>query len=249
MFNSVLLKKEWRESAWKHVTALVILSVLGISLPFLFEWMGKIQIDFGGELGEAYRRQMSDFNLYMWANWYGKNLYQVLVIYAVIVGMAQVAGEVGRNTAGFLFSKPLGRELIYRSKFISGAIAIIIVAAIATILTYLTAQLAGRELPALFLAGLPVNVAGLLVIYSLALMFSVMFDDQLKAGAVAFFAALVIAIPGWIPGYGMYSLYRQMNAWPVYTGDGMQIPAIALMLLAVWAFYRIGLGQLMKKDF
>lgn len=249
MVNSVLLKKEWRESAWKHVVALVLLSVMGVSLPFLFEWMSRIQIDFGGELGEIYRRQMSDFNLYMWANWYGKNLYQVLVIYAVIVGMAQIAGEVGKNTAGFLFSKPLGREMIFRSKFISGASAIIIVAAAATTLTYLAALLAGKELPALFLAGLPVNAVGLLVIYSLALMFSVVFDDQLKAGAAAFFAALVIAIPGWIPGYGMYSLYRQMNAWPVYTGDGLQIPAMAVMLLAVWAFYRIGLGQLMKKDF
>ena len=249
MINATLLKKEFRESAWKHALALAVLSALGVSLPFLFEWLGKFQVDIGGALGEAYQRQMSDFTLYMWANWYGKNLYQMLVIYAVIVGMAQVAGEVGRGTAGFLFSKPLGREAVYRSKFIAGAAAMLAVMTATTILTYLAALVAGHELSALFLAGLAVNAAGLLVIYSLALMFSVLFDDQLKAGAAAFGAAVLIAIPGWIPGYGMYSLYRQMHAWPIYAGDGFQIPAIVLMLLATWLFYRIGLGQLLKKDF
>lgn len=249
MVNSTMFRKEWRENAWKHVLALVLLSGMGISLPFLFDWMSMIPIQFGGALGEAYQRQMSDFNLYMWANWYGKNLYQILIVYAVIVGMAQIAGEVGRNTAGFLFSKPLSRELIYRSKFISGAVTMITVMIIATILTYLAAMLAGRELPALFLSGLMVNAAGLLVIYSLALMFSVILDDQLKAGAATFFVALIISVPGWIPGYGMYSLYRQMHAWPVYAGDGFQIPAMAVMLLAAWLFYRIGLCRLLKKDF
>lgn len=249
MINSTLLKKEFRESSWKHALALAVLSALGISLPFLFDWMGKLHMDFGGSLGEAYRRQMSDFTLYMWANWYGKNLYQILVIYAVVVGMAQVAGEVGRNTAGFLFSKPLGRETIYRTKFMAGAAGMLGVMTATTILTFLAAQVVGKDLPALFLAGLVVNAAGLLVIYSLALMFSVLLDDQLKAGAAAFGAALVIGIPGWVPGYGIYSLYRQMHAWPVYAGDGFQLPAIVIMLLATWAFYRVGLGQLLKKDF
>ena len=249
MVNVTLLKKEFRESAWKHALALVVLSALGVSLPFMFEWLGKLHMDIGGVLGEAYRRQMSDFTLYMWANWYGKNLYQVLVIYAVVVGMAQVAGEVDRNTAGFLFSKPLGRSTIYRAKFTAGATGMLGVMTAATLLTFLAAQVAGHDLPALFLAGLVVNAAGLLVIYSLALMFSVLLDDQLKAGAAAFGAALALGIPGWVPGCGMYSLYRQMHAWPVYAGDGFQIPAMVIMLLATWAFYRVGLAILMNKDF
>jgi len=249
MINTAVLKKEIRETAWKHVLALALLSALGITLPFVFEWIGKFQVDIGGTLGEAYRRQMSDFTFYMWANWYGKNLYQILVIYTVVVGMAQLAGETGRNTAGFLFSKPLGRETIYRSKFIAGAALMLTVMTVATSLTYLAASAAGKGLPALFMTGLVVNAAGLLLIYNLALMFSVLFDDQLKAGAAAFSSALVLGIPGWIPGYGMYSLYRQMYAWPVYTGDGFQLGAIAIMLLAAWIFYRIGLSKLLKKDF
>jgi len=249
MVNGAVMKKELRETAWKHALALVLLSVLGITLPFVFEWMGKFQVDIGGALGETYRRQMSDFTLYMWANWYSKNLYQILVIYAVVVGMAQLAGETGRNTAGFLFSKPLGRETIYRSKFIAGAAAMLTVMTVATTLTYLAALTAGKGLPALFMAGLVVNAAGLLLIYSLALMFSVIFDDQLKAGAAACGVALVLSIPGWIPGYGMYSVYRQMHAWPVYTGDGFQLGAIVIMTLVAWIFYRIGLSQLLKKDF
>ena len=249
MFNVAVLKKELRETAWKHALALALLSALGITLPFVFEWMGKFQVDIGGALGEMYRRQMSDFTFYMWANWYGKNLFQILVIYAVVVGMAQLAGETGRNTAGFLFSKPLGREIIYRSKFIAGSASLITVMTVATTLTYLAALAAGKGLPALFMAGLVVNASGLLLIYSLALMFSVIFDDQLKAGAAAFGAALVLGIPGWLPGYGMYSMYRQMHAWPIYAGDGFQLGAIAIMLLVAWIFYRIGLSHLLKKDF
>lgn len=249
MINHTVLRKEWRENAWKHALALAVLGVLGFTLPFIFEWFGKMQIEFGGALGEVYRRQMGDFTLYMWANWYGKNLFQVLVIYAIAVGMGQVAGEVDRNTAGFLFSKPLSRETVYRSKFAAGAAPMIAVMAAATVLSYLAAQVAGKDLPALFLAGIVINAVGLLVIYSLALMFSVLFDDQLKAGVTAFGAALLIAVPGWIPGWGMYSLYRQMGAWPVYAGDDWQLPAMAVMLLAAWLFYRIGLSRLLKKDF
>lgn len=249
MINAALLKKELRETAWKHALALAVLSAMGIMLPFAFDWLGKLQVEIGGVLGEAYRRQMSDFTLYMWANWYGKNLYQILVIYAVVVGMAQLAGETARHTAGFLFSKPLGREAIYRSKFMAGAAAMLAVTAIATSLAYLAAFAAGKWLPDLFLAGLVVNVAGLLLIYSLALMFSVLFDDQLKAGAAALGSALALGIPGWIPGWSMYSIYRQMHAWPVYTGDSFQLGAVAIMLLAAWIFYRIGLSRLLKKDF
>lgn len=249
MVNSTLFRKELREGLWKHALALALLAAMGASLPFFHDWMSKMQLDFGGALGEALRQQMNDFTLYMWANWYGKNLYQVLVIYAVMVGMSQVAGEVDRNTAGFLFSKPLGRETIYRTKFIAGAAAMTAVMTAATIFTYLAALIAGKELTALFLAGLLVNAAGLLVIYSLAMMFSIVFDDQLKAGAAAFGAALVIAVPGWIPGCGMYSLYRQMHAWPLYAGDGFQIAAIIVMVLAAWLFYRTGLNRLLKKDF
>lgn len=250
MVNATLFKKEWRENAWKHLLFFAVLALLGASLPLLFGWLGKLPIEFGGALGELMRRQLDDFTFYMWANWYGKNLFQVLVIYGVVVGMAQVAGEVGRNTAGFLFSKPLGREAIYRAKFASGAVVMAAVTAAATIITYLTALAVGGNLPALFLAGVPVNVAGLLVIYSLALMFSVMFDDQLKAAAAAFGALLLIAIPGWIPGgYGMFSVFRQMRAWPVYAGDGYQLTAIAVMLLAAWVFYRVGLARLQRKDF
>ena len=249
MVNSVLVKKEWRESLWKHTLFLALLIILGCSLPFFFEWLGKIQLNLGGDLGEALRQQQNNFTLYMWANWYGKNLYQLLVVYAVLVGMAQVAGEVGRNTAAFLFSKPLTRETVFRSKFVAGATAMIAVMAVTTLLTYLAVFLFGKELTPLFLAGLPVNAAGILLIYSLALMFSVVFDDQLKAGAAAFGAALVIGIPGWFPSYGMYSLYRQMHAWPVYTGDGYQLVAIVIMLLATWLCYRIGLALLLKKDF
>ncbi len=249
MINAALMKKELRETAWKHVLALAVLSAIGVTLPFVFDWLGKFQVEIGGALGEAYRRQMSDFTLYMWANWYGKNLYQMLVIYAVVVGMAQLAGESARRTAGFLFSKPLGREAIYRTKFIAGASAMIAVMTVATGLTYLAVFAAGKEVPVLFMAGLVVNAAGLLLIYSLALMFSVLFDDQLKAGAAAFGTALVLGIPGWIPGWGMYSIYRQMHAWPVYTGDGFQLGAIVIMLPAAWIFYRIGLSKLLKKDF
>jgi len=249
MLSAAVLRKEWRETAWKHILALVLLSATGISLPFMFEWLQKIPIEFGGALGEAYRRQMSDFGLYMWANWYGKNLYQLLTVYAVFVGMAQVAGEVGRNTAGFLFSKPLSRETIYRSKFAAGAAAMITVAMAATVLAYLACLLAGKALPPSFLAGMAVNAAGLLLMYSLALMFSTVFDDQLKAAGAACAALLVIALPGWIPGWGMYSLFRQMQAWPVYAGDGFQLTAIAVMLVGAWVFYRIGVGLLLKKDF
>lgn len=248
MVNSTVFKKEWREQAWKHVLAIIILSTLGISLPFIFDWLVKLHLDFGGQLGEIYRRQISDFAYFMWANWYGKNLYQFLVVYAVVVGMSQIAGEIGRNTAGFLFTKPLDRELIYRSKFVAGATVMVGVVAVATTLTYLSAIFSGKELTALFLAGLLVSVAGMLVLYSMALMLSVVFNESLVAGVAAIGAALALGIPGWIPGYGMYSLYRQMHAMPVYAGDGFQLPAILVMLLTAWLFYRIGLNRLLKKD-
>lgn len=249
MINPTVFKKEWREQAWKHVLAIVILSTLGISLPFIFDWLVKLHLDFGGQLGEVYRRQISDFAYFMWANWYGKNLYQFLVVYAVIVGMAQIAGETGKNTASFLFTKPLSREVIFRSKFFAGATFMVIVVTIATTLTYLSAIISGKELTALFLAGLMISVAGMLVIYSIALMLSVVFNDQLIAGVAAIGAALALGIPGWFSGYGMFSLYRQMHALPIYTGDGFQLPAILVMLLTTWIFYRIGLKRLLKKDF
>lgn len=252
MFNRTLIAKELREYRWKLLIGLLYFTVLAALMPFLQGWLrrslemvGRLET---GPLGQLIMRQLEDYQLFLWANWYGKNLYQGAVLLAILVGMSPLAAEVSRDTAKFLFSKPFSRGAIYRNKYAAGALGLLGMTGFSTAVAYLSSALFRETPPLGFFAGLPLAAAGTLVIYSLAFYFSAGSDDQVKAGVAAALAALVLSIPSWIPRIRFLSVYWQMAGWQVFVGKGFPWAALAALLAASSALYLAGLRRLEARD-
>ena len=111
-----LFRKELREARWKLIVGVGIAALTGAFLPYGFDilkestrmigdipWMSGIQ--------RQIEAQASDYRLYLWANWYGKNLPQYLLVLVAIVGGASLAGEVLAPFSSC--SRPVSRKQVF----------------------------------------------------------------------------------------------------------------------------------------
>ncbi len=248
-----LIRKELMENRWKFFISFGVLAAFGSTLYVTYEWLGDIFLSIAGLEGEAIRQllgeMMGDYWLFAWANWYGKTFYQLLTLFAIIMGMSLIAGEVGGKTISFLLALPISRQKIYWSKYAAGLLIISTTIIGTTIITYLASQIYGQALPLKFLAGIPMVLAGSMVVYSIAVLCSVLFDDQVKAGVAAGLLAFLISLPGWVKSLQFLSIYVHMRGWAIFAGQGSWVLPFAIMLLASGAIAWGGARAFQNKDY
>lgn len=234
MFTAIVMK-EARENRWKWLLFGAILLATAILAQVLHGSIVGLVGDLGNsKLTNQLQSQLADPMLYHWGNWYGKNLYQMTTVFAVLSGMAAVAGEVSRGTAPFLFTRPISRQGILWAKVLGGYGPIAITMTVCSFLVLVVARVGGMSLPIRFLSGLPMSLLGALVLYLLAVLASAFFDDQVKAGAAAAALMVLFALPGFFAKTAEYSIFRQMSGPSLLAGEPW--PAgVALLLLAVSA--------------
>lgn len=250
---TAVARKELRENRWKWLTlsgVLIATAILAqVMLGPLAEILTGVQ---GGEMApllEAMRQQMSDPLRYFWSNWYAKNLYQMITIFSILMGMSTIAGEVSRGTAAFLFTRPMTRRLVLSAKIAAGYGVMATVVIGTTLVTMLIAQMGDTPLPARFLLGLPMALHGGLVLYLIAVILSILVDDPVKAGASAAVVMMMLSVPGWIKGWGAYSIFRQMAGIPILLAEPWPVvPALILTGAAVLG-YVVAVTLLNRKEF
>ena len=250
--NAAVASKEWRENAWKLAIGGGVAGALAVLVPVAYDLLAPLLqgVELPGALGEAVKRQLGDFRTYLWINWYGKNLYQVLAVLAILLGMGTVAGEVSRRTSAFLLSRPLRRETVLRSKALVGLAGLAGVAAGSTAVLVAASALAGYPVdPAWFLAGLPLAVAGSWAVYALAVYASTMFDEPLKAGAAAFVVVLALGLPGWFRSTRVLSPFYHMKGLAVLEGAPAAWPGGLSLLLLAALVYLLAERRLADTDF
>jgi ABC-2 type transport system permease protein len=212
-----LLVKELREQlrTMRLVVVLAVFGALGIFAPVLAKELPDIIKAAGSNVQfivptPTVRDAVEKF---------AGNVGQIGVLIAILVSMGAVATEKERGTAGFLLTKPIGRE-----EFLLGKIAAI------GILLGLGLALAGL-LAAAYTAVLfePLSVAGtvasiallwlsLAVYAAITFLASVVTRSALVAGGVGFGAFIGAGIISALPTIGPY------------TPGGLSAPAVALAL-------------------
>jgi ABC-2 type transport system permease protein len=198
-----LLAKEMREQVrtMRLIVVLAVFGAFGILSPVLAKALPDIIRSAGGDIQitvptPTVRDAMDQF---------AKNVGQMGALIAILISMGAVATEKERGTAGFLLTKPVGRE-----EFLLGKIAAI------AILLGLGLALAGL-LAATYTAFLfePLSVAGMvasiallwlsLAVYAaVTFLASVMTRSALVAGGVGFGAFIVAGMLSALPTIGPY---------------------------------------------
>ena len=198
-----LLAKEMREQlrTMRLIVVLAVFGAFGILSPVLAKALPDIIKAAGGDIQitlptPTVRDAMDQF---------AKNVGQMGALIAILISMGAVATEKERGTAGFLLTKPVGRE-----EFLLGKIAAI------AILLGLGLALAGL-LAAAYTAVLfePLSVAGtvasiallwlsLAVYAAITFLASVITRSALVAGGVGFGAFIGAGIISALPTIGPY---------------------------------------------
>lgn len=153
-------------------------------------------------------------------------------ILAIIMGMGLVASEASKGTIEFLLSKPITRESALFEKFLVGAIELIFVALFSTLILYPASNFAGYKIAvsSILLALIP-TIIGVIFIFVLTLLYSILLDNPVKVFAASIVSVLVLAIPGWFEKTQKYSLFRVMGAKEAFFDGKLVLSELGIVLI------------------
>jgi len=240
-----LFYKESREGRWKYIVAALVLIALAIATPLLYDMLVGLLGEFFADesIPAEFRRLVPpgalELPVYLWANWHGKTLYQMMVLFALIFGASTVAGEFSRGSAPFVFSRAVRRRTVVLVKTAVDLGALALIALASTAALDVTARIAhGYAAPWTYYGALIPIMAGTAFVYGLSLLMSTRFDDPVKAGAAAAAVAALFSIPTLVPAWRRWSVYVHMTGSTLLAsgtfpwGSELVIAALAALLLA-----------------
>lgn len=230
--------KELIEARWKAITggilalALVVLSTATYDLlkPALNDVSKQPLPQF---LQQQVQQLVSNYDLYVWQNWFAKNGPELLALLAAVLGAGLIAGEVNKGTIFFLLGKPISRERVVLTKYAISASILFAIIGLGSVILLVTAVIAGHPQP---IGGVVISTLllwlGVLFVLGLALLFSVIFTDVLRPLFCALIITIVMSIPGFIPNWGAWSLTGYWSDQAAYLGQEFPTRALIVCLVA-----------------
>ncbi|RQD76486.1 MAG: hypothetical protein D5R97_04360 [Candidatus Syntrophonatronum acetioxidans] len=250
MFKMSLFQKELRESRWKIIVGLIIFIITAASIPITFKYVKEL-FALVPEIPGLDNLEMflENYNLYVWSQWQGKNLYQIGTILAVVMGMNLIAGEKVANTLEFLLAKPLSRGALYFTKFAAGSFSLALIVLGSTAVLYLASLVMGYELMwGQFLVATLITLLGLIFVFLLTLLISTVLDEPVKAGLLSALILLLLALPGWFQQtYRLSVFYHMAGGEYILEGVFPFIPLFVIILISTGVFFA-GLKLFERKE-
>lgn len=243
----VLTRKEF-SSAWlKGLICLAIAGVTGISLPYAFQWLGGMfwPSQLPGSLRQALDVQLHNYTLFIWGNWYGKNLLQYMLLFAVIFGAPSLASEAAIGSMGYTLSRPFSRGQVLGAKFLASGAWLTLIALLSTLGLGIATQFYHQPLGwGMLLQGLPGTLAGTFLALAISLAFSAVVDDAIKAAVLGVAVLAALGWPAFVPGWIRFSYLTYMVAagpmavppWVWWGTAAVAVGAILVYLLALKLF-------------
>ncbi len=245
--NPGLLGKELREARWKWIIGGGALLVTALLLPFGFDILRSFLSD-APPLPEAWgslvSSQLGDYTTYLWMNWYGKNLFQLVVVIAVLLGAAPLAGERSRRSMEFLLSQPISRATIFQTKYVSGLTLLWSIIIVTTVAMGPSSAAAGHSLDLLrFIRGLPVTLAGASLFYAISWVYSALLSEEIKAVLAGGATCAALIVIGWIPALKPVSLSNHLAAAQTLQSNDIRwdvtLVLLGLSLVCIGVAWRI----------
>lgn len=253
----MLWYKAWLETRWRFVCALVLSAGLCAVVVFTQPMVEELRVEttgFGGRLDEMMREAMalvSTYPGYVWSQWFGKNLLNVWTFFAVILGAGGVVAEQARGSALWTLSLPVSRRRLLGVRAAVGALELLAVAVVPSLLVPALSPLIGKSYPlGEAVAYALILYAGGLVIYAFTLLLSNLFGDQLKPviiGLAVVFALGLVSL--FSKTLSTYNVYTVMSGQRLYFEGRPPWAGLAACLAGAAALYLLALRALERRDF
>ena len=203
----MLWQKAWRETRWRFISAIVILTVMAGSnvyeylvtermLPQLTERV-ETRIAEAGALGAALREAFEvqkTFRGFIWYQTFNQNLVQMGVFFAILLGCGGLLSESSKGSALFTLSLPVTRKQLLGARTGVGLAQLFAISIIPPLAISILAPTVGQRFSVVdaIAHGLCIFVVAT-VFFSLASFLSTLFGDIWRPLLIAIGIACVMA--------------------------------------------------------
>lgn len=174
---------------------------------------------------------LNDLDFYLWSQWMGKNLYQLIILSSILLGFSSFAREKEQGTMSFLLSN-FSRRHIFGSKILAGSILLICLTAMGCWLPWFLAPSLGFSytFSLAWAYFLHLGIAAIFL-YSGIIFFSVLSQDIVKPLILSIFFLILLSLPKFSEQLASWYLYRYMTGFDIFIGNGIHYLALLLIVL------------------
>lgn len=184
-------------------------------------------------LGDNFAENLRDWNFYITSQWFGKNFGQFVPIISIILAFSLFSREYERGTIEFLVAR-LPRRKIFINKLLVSLITLIIIIFTLSILPSIYSIITAKDFNHSLVFKFMVHVLiGGFFWYSITLLFSVLFNTQIKS---LFTSAILLTITttlGFIKPLGFMNTYKYILGSELFNNGVNWIYSIILLLIGV----------------
>jgi ABC-type transport system involved in multi-copper enzyme maturation permease subunit len=260
-----LFAKEVLELKTRFLLLFVLIAVTGYFIllyyDFFISWLDIDMITEGLETSPlsqymdtaALIQQLSmilnDMDFYLWSQWLGKNLYQIIILSSILLGFSSFARETEQQTISFLLSN-FTRRQIFTSKTLAGSILLLLLVSEGCFLPlvlgsdsvyYYTWSMAGSYL-------LQMGAAAIFL-YAAMVLFSVLSGDVIKPIIASIIMLVFLSLPGLSSHLADLYLFRYMTGFDIFIGNGLHYVSVLVLILASYALLTLSWRIYRQKDF
>ncbi|WP_448531182.1 ABC transporter permease subunit [Pseudothermotoga sp.] len=215
-----------KEFADMKLRSLVIL-LLGLGLFFFVAPLHEFTVEMLNEyvqfenmprflerfIPKNFIERLSDWSFYIYTQWFGKNLGQFVPILAIIMAFPLFARETENGTMEYLLTRN-SRKKVFWSKTCAATVVLLVQMLVFSLLPGVYSWLASKDFKYEHLTAYTIHtLVGALFWFTLTMLFSVMYDDQVKPilTAVGILASTTVV--------GIFKPLRFMNTYSYILGN------------------------------
>jgi ABC-type transport system involved in multi-copper enzyme maturation permease subunit len=253
----MLIYKAWLETRWQFILGMIVLCGMSAGLVLIHPWTVKYlsslqssEVTFGGKFNEIVE-VMKDFNHYAWSQWFPKNLLQIWVLMAVLIGVGGIVTESSRGNAIYMLSLPVTRRRLHLTRVLAGLSEVFLLALVPSLLIPALAPLISESFSVRdTIVYTIIFLSGGMVFFFYSVLLSSLFTGILKPILSGIATPFLLGFISMIPGpLNKWSVFRLM-AGEEYHATG-RIPWIGTLICMVisLAFFFLSLRNVERRDF
>jgi len=255
----MLWYKSWLETRWRFLIGLALLMCTAAAVVFAYPRVVKLlpmalTADVGSELGRRIREAaeiQGTYRGYLWQQWFGQNLANLLSIFAVVLGTGGLLSQASKGGALFSLSMPVSRNRMLGVRAATGLGELLVLAFVPSLLLPLLSPLVGQSYAigdALVHSG-STFIQGA-VLFSATFLLSTVFSDVWRPLLIVLCGAAVVAFCDQVFfGASQYSLFRIMSAESYFRGGGLPWLGLLAGVLVSAAMLYGAAANISRRDF
>lgn len=200
-------------------------------------------------LPKSFIENLSDWSFYIFSQWFGKNLGQMVPILAIIMAFPLFARENENGTIEFLLARQ-SRKKVFLAKSILGLLTVLGQMLVFSLLPAIYSFFANENLKYSYLLAFLVHtVVGAIFWFMVALILSVMSADQVKPILISFGLLAATTAVGMIRYFKFLNTYTYVLGSKIFQSGRIDLNMTIALFISSIILFGLSYIVFLKKEF